>query len=85
MHTIYNLTNADGVHWSSIIDVGIAVDEEGAARGKELNLFIESAKTNEPLIGTVWPGKTYFPDFNNPNATEYWYEGFVNLTSYGLQ
>ncbi|KAL4493952.1 hypothetical protein ABPG72_021969 [Tetrahymena utriculariae] len=85
MHAIYNLSNPQGVHWSSIIDVGISIEEEGAIRGQEMNIFIQSAKTKDPIIGTVWPGKTYFPDFNHPNSTEYWYEGFVNLTKYGLQ
>jgi len=73
------------VHWSSIIDVGIAVDSDAATRGQDMNVFIKSAYTGKDLVGNVWPGKTYFPDFNHPNSSEYWYEGLSNITkNYGL-
>ena len=32
----------------------------------------------------MWPGETYFPDFNQPNAFQFWSEGLANLTeNYG--
>ena len=50
-----------------------------------MNVFIKSAYTGKDLVGNVWPGKTYFPDFNHPNSSEYWYEGLSNITkNYGL-
>ncbi|EAR88115.2 family 31 glycoside hydrolase (macronuclear) [Tetrahymena thermophila SB210] len=84
MQQIYNLSDPNGVHWSSIVDVGIALDSDAAEKGLEMNVFIQSAKTNQSLIGKVWPGKTYFPDFNHPNSTEFWYDGLKNLSSYGI-
>lgn len=33
----------------------------------------------------MWPGETYYPDFNHPNSTQFWYEGLTNITkNYGL-
>ncbi|EGR31770.1 hypothetical protein IMG5_102700 [Ichthyophthirius multifiliis] len=86
MKKIYNLSDNQGVHWSSIIDVGIAINSDYAKKGIEMNTFIQSAKTNKPLVGSVWPGDTYYPDFNHPNSTQFWFEGFQNLTqTTGLQ
>lgn len=85
MQNIYDLSKPEGVHWSSIIDVGIAVESDAAARGKELNTFIKSGETGEDLVGNVWPGNTYYPDFNHPNSSQFWYEGLANITkNYGL-
>ncbi|KAL4493956.1 hypothetical protein ABPG72_021973 [Tetrahymena utriculariae] len=85
MQQIYNLSDPYGVHWSSIVDVGIALESDAAYRGLDMNVFIQSGRTNKTFIGKVWPGETYFPDFNHPNSTDYWYEGLKNLTSFGLQ
>lgn len=74
------------MRWSSIIDVGIALPSDAATRGQELNTFIKSGVTGEDLIGEVWPGVTYYPDFNHPNSTQFWYEGLANITkNYGLE
>lgn len=32
-----------------------------------------------PFIGQVWPGRTLFPDFFNPNTQEWWKECFSTL------
>ncbi|RWS18798.1 hypothetical protein B4U80_00144, partial [Leptotrombidium deliense] len=39
--------------------------------------------TGQVLIGRVWnkSGKTVFPDFTNPNATEYWFRQLQRLHS----
>ncbi|EAR88123.1 family 31 glycoside hydrolase (macronuclear) [Tetrahymena thermophila SB210] len=84
MQQIYNLSDSRGVHWSSIIDVGISLDSYAAQKGLDMNVFIKSAKTNDTLVGKVWPGETYFPDFNHPNSTEFWYEGLKNVSSFGI-
>ena len=50
-----------------------------------MDTFIYSAKTNKPLVGQVWPGDTYYPDFNHPNSSKFWHEGFNNITkNYGI-
>lgn len=50
-----------------------------------MNVFIKSSKTNKDLVGCVWPGKTYYTDYNHPNATKFWQNGLQNLTNnYGL-
>ena len=41
-------------------------------RGLELDIFIKDARTNEPMIGMVWPMWTVFPDYLNPTTDEYW-------------
>ena len=28
----------------------------------------------------MWPGRSYFPDFNHPNASAFWEEGLRNIT-----
>ncbi|EAS00396.2 glycosyl hydrolase family 31 protein (macronuclear) [Tetrahymena thermophila SB210] len=85
MKQIYDLKDPKGVHWSSIIDVGIAIGSDAAVRGQELNTFIKSGYTGQDLIGNVWPGNTYYPDFNHPNSTQFWFEGLNNITkNYGL-
>ena len=43
-------------------------------RGLEMNVFIKTLDTNEPLVGAVWPGNTVFPDFTNPNTSIWWAE-----------
>ncbi|KAL4493955.1 hypothetical protein ABPG72_021972 [Tetrahymena utriculariae] len=53
MQQIYNLSDPRGVHWSSIVDVGIALDSNAAEKGLDMNVFIQSAKTNQSLVGKV--------------------------------
>lgn len=40
MQQIYNLSDPNGVHWSSIVDVGIALESDAAYRGIDMNVFI---------------------------------------------
>jgi alpha-glucosidase (family GH31 glycosyl hydrolase) len=67
-----------------IIDIGIPVNktDQFYKRGMELNTFIISNYTKNPLIHVVWPGKCHFPDWFNPNATQFWHEGLKELNSY---
>ncbi|CAL1536865.1 unnamed protein product [Lymnaea stagnalis] len=41
--------------------------------GKQMDVFVKKAN-GDILIGSVWPGKTAFPDFFHPNAYKYWYK-----------
>ena len=59
-----------------IIDIAISYDPEEkneyAKIGDENNLFIKSGYTKQNLLGKVWPKKTVFPDFFNPNINKLW-------------
>ncbi|KAK9762529.1 hypothetical protein K7432_011651 [Basidiobolus ranarum] len=62
-------------HYVLIIDPGIKIEpgyksfDEGVSR----DIFLKSA-TGNYSIGWVWPGLTYFPDWFNPEAEEWWYD-----------
>ncbi|CAF0818858.1 unnamed protein product [Brachionus calyciflorus] len=47
--------------------------------GVKQNVFIKQFDKDEPLIGVVWPGTTAFPDFTNPNTTQWWLEQASNF------
>lgn len=65
-----------GLRYVPIIDAGIAIDDNYPYHeGLKRNVFIKNT-TGAPLTGWVWPGKTHFPDFLHPNATEYWIDMF---------
>ena len=57
-----------------IVDLGFPINEtdEYYMKGLELDAFIKSSYTNRDLISYVWPGKSVFPDFFNPDATYLW-------------
>ena len=44
----------------------------------EQNVFIRDEQ-GDPAVGTVWPGKTYFPDFHAKNTDEWWFEHVSDL------
>lgn len=58
-----------------IIDPGIKFDINyfTFVRGLDYNIYIKN-KDDNPLLGSVWPGSVYFPDFFHPNITQYWFE-----------
>ena len=62
-----------------IIDLGVSYENkennEYIKLGEELDIFIKSNYTNNILITKVWPGKTVFPDFFNPNTSLFWHYG----------
>jgi alpha-glucosidase (family GH31 glycosyl hydrolase) len=65
------------VHWIPIIDAGVFINYTTPAyiRGNDYNVWIRSALNNSNfLVGIVWPGLTYWPDWLNPNSSAYWGE-----------
>jgi len=91
---ILNMTNRTaphGVHVIPILNPGIAIGTQHAyesevtasiaKKGLDNNVFIKSSRyKGKNLMGCVWPGKVFFPDFNNPNATQFWKDGMKMLS-----
>jgi alpha-glucosidase (family GH31 glycosyl hydrolase) len=57
-----------------IIDPGIKIEAGYPAyeQGLAQDLYIKNA-SGQNLVGMVWPGFTFFPDFTNPATPDYWY------------
>ncbi|XP_060052707.1 maltase-glucoamylase isoform X2 [Erinaceus europaeus] len=41
-------------------------------RGSRLKVWVNASDGMTPLIGEVWPGRTVFPDYTNPQCTTWW-------------
>ena len=68
----------DGGKFVPIVDLGVSYENQNSnliKLGNELDIFIKSNYTKKPLVGKVWPGKTVFPDFMNPNISTFWNKG----------
>jgi len=62
--------------WVPIIDPGVKKEYPrgpGLQAGLEKDIFIKN-KNGQNLLGEVWPGKVYFPDFFHPAIEQYWSE-----------
>lgn len=70
-----------GQHYINIIDPAISTTSgyEPYDDGLANNVFIKYLGTNEPLVGKVWPGSTVFPDFTNPNTSQWWTKMATNF------
>lgn len=77
---------AQGLRAVTIIDPGVKVDEGYAVyqEGKAHGHFIRHTN-GEEYNGSVWPGRSAFPDFHDPAASAWW-QGNVQrwLTEYGI-
>ena len=65
----------DGGKFIPIIDIGISSKSSYVKFGNSLDIFIKSDYTKKNLIGKVWPGETFFPDFFNPKVDKFWNKG----------
>ena len=74
---IKTLHENDGRKFVALVDYAIPYNttEKYYKLGMEKNAFILSNYTNEPLISTVWPGKSVFPDLFIPGGIEMWKTG----------
>ena len=63
-----------GIQWVPIVDAGIAKQFDYSTYQDIIRLVcsIQSARTNLPLIGIVWPGYVVFTDWVHPSAPEFW-------------
>lgn len=75
---VSNEIHKDGGYFVPIIDLGLSYENENSKYvklGNSLDIFIKSNFTKKTLIAKVWPGKTVFPDFFNPNISKFWNQG----------
>ena len=85
---VSNEIHKDGGYFVPIIDIGLSYENENSKYvklGNSLDIFIKSNYTKKPLITKVWPEKTVFPDFFNPNVGKFWNEGlndYYKLVNY---
>lgn len=70
----------------TIVDPGIKV-EKGYHAFDELaaNGYYAKYPNGKPYIGSVWPGRCYFPDFTNPEGRAWWGKSFKTLTDAGVR
>ena len=73
-----NEMQEEHIHLVPIIDAGVKKDEnyEVCREGVEKDYFCRK-ENGEYLVGAVWPGKAYFPDFMKPEVREWfgnWYQ-----------
>ena len=56
-----------------IVEAGLAVDDKYTSYLEAVsnNLLIRSNQTKNALVGKVWPGKSVFLDFENPNTNQF--------------
>ncbi|XP_013810008.1 maltase-glucoamylase-like [Apteryx mantelli] len=47
---------------------------EAYDRGESKKVWINESDGVTQLVGEVWPGRTVFPDFTNPDCTSWWVE-----------
>jgi alpha-glucosidase (family GH31 glycosyl hydrolase) len=67
--------HSQGQHYIPIIDPGIYVRDdsyEAYSLGLEQGVFVMDMTGEQPYLGQVWPGPTYFPDWFAPNTLSWW-------------
>ncbi|XP_035695531.1 lysosomal alpha-glucosidase-like [Branchiostoma floridae] len=67
-----------GQHYIMIVDPGISNMQKAGTYppydvGLKRGVFINDTNGN-PIVGSVWPGDTTFPDFTNPITQQWWQE-----------
>lgn len=76
----------DGMHLIPIIDAGVKVKEgydvyeEGVKNG-----YFATKEDGTPYAAGVWPGRSHFTDFFNPQAREWFGSKYKILTDQGIE
>ncbi|HOK51497.1 MAG TPA: glycoside hydrolase family 31 protein [Bacteroidales bacterium] len=74
-----------GFHTVVIVDPGLKIEkgyrpyEEGVK-----NNYFAKYPDGRDYIGSVWPGRSHFPDFTNPKVREWWGGFFEAYTKVGI-
>ncbi len=71
---------SDGFKTVVIIDPGIKVDPDYSVFKEAFEKDYFCKRADGPyMMGKVWPGECYFPDFTNPNVRTWWADLFKEL------
>lgn len=86
LKTITETAHSNGQRVIPIIDAGLSADDLSnpyiMAANQDNLLILSTVNTNDTsefLIQHVWPNKTAFLDFFNPNSVNVWQQGFNDL------
>jgi alpha-glucosidase len=76
----------DGVRLIPIIDAGVKIEKEYDVydEGIKGNFFCKK-KDGTDFVAGVWPGRTHFPDFLNPQVREWFGNKYKKLTDLGIE
>lgn len=76
----------EGIHLIPIIDAGVKIKkgydvyEDGIKKS-----FFCNDKNDKPFTAGVWPGRSHFPDFLNPDVRKWFGSYYERLTSLGFE
>jgi len=81
---------AQGTRYVTILDPAIHTENAPGTyppldEGNRLNVWVRNSDGTTPLLGEVWPGPTYFPDYSNPSTQTWWTQEcvkFINVLDY---
>jgi len=77
---------AKGMHLVTIIDPGIKIDSNGYQpyiTGLKNHFFVHYPG-GKPYTGSVWAGRSHFPDFTRDSVRKWWGSNFKVLTNNGV-
>jgi alpha-glucosidase len=77
---------AKGMHLVTIIDPGIKIDSNGYQTyitGLKNHFFVHYPG-GKPYTGSVWAGRSHFPDFTRDSVRKWWGRNFKVLTDNGV-
>jgi alpha-glucosidase len=75
-----------GIHLVTIIDPGVKIDTNGYQpyiSGLKNHFFLHYPD-GRPYTGSVWAGRSHFPDFTRDTVRKWWGENFRILTGNGV-
>ena len=77
---------ADGVRLVPIIDAGVKIEKgyDVYEEGVKNNYFCKKADGSDFVAG-VWPGRTHFPDFLQPEVRKWFGQKYKILTDMGIE
>lgn len=77
---------AEGIHLVPIIDAGIKIQKGYSVyeEGRTHNYFC-TKKDGTAYTAGVWPGRSQFPDFLNPEVRDWFGSKYESLTSLGIE